>query len=124
MTSPYSAYSSWGPGRNFTARATGTPSAWGRGSAARSILNPWGGPNVPKSTVSTAKFGPGSRRSPTPDASLFSMNYTANDPLQWPIVLNASTGLRRGPTSGMTQAKADFWNAAVNHAYARLYAGV
>jgi hypothetical protein len=118
MTSPYSANSYWGPGRNFTASATGTPSGWGRGATPRSILSPWGN-NIGRTTPNTQKFGPSRRRAPVPDASLFSIDYPANDPLAWPII-----GGRRGPISGMTQAKADWWNSAVNHAYARTYAGL
>lgn len=42
------------------------------------------------------------------------MAYKANDPVAWPI-----EGGKRGSISAMSQTKADFHNAAVNHAYLR-----
>lgn len=60
---------------------------------------------------------------PTPDRSLFGMDYPANDPAAWPVMPDPATG-RRGNVSTHTQAKVDFVNTAVNHAYQRAgYAG-
>ena len=50
----------------------------------------------------------------TPASDLFGMKYKANDPVAWPI-----EGGMRGSISAMSQDKADFHNAAVNHAYLR-----
>lgn len=119
VNSPYST-SGWGAptvvnGR-FTARATGTPSNFGRNArSGRSILNPWGSNFAkPKAPSKLQKFGGSARRQATPDSSLYSMAYKTNDPLAWPI-----EGGRRGSISGMTQAKVDWNNAVVNHAFER-----
>lgn len=81
-------------------------------------MSPWGN-NFGRTGVGGGKVGGSSRRQNTPDPSLYSMDYTANDPLQWPVMPDGQTGLRRGPTSGMTQAKADRNNLIVNHAFLR-----
>jgi hypothetical protein len=102
--------------RGYTRKQTGTPSRFGgaAGGAVRRVLNPWGN-NVPKlGRTSGVRKGGGAVRRPKPDPQVWSMKYPANDPLQWPIV-----GGKHGSPSGMTQAKANFNNGAVNRAYKR-----
>jgi hypothetical protein len=49
--------------------------------------------------------------------------YKANDPNAWPLMVDDGhgnlIGTKSGPTSGMTQAKADRYNAILNNAYVR-----
>jgi hypothetical protein len=102
--------------RGYTRKQTGTPSRFGgaAGGAARRVLNPWGNP-VPKLGRRTTAGGRrGAVRKPVPDPSLWSIDYPKNDPLQWPI-----EGGKHPSPSGMTQAKADFNNRAVNKEYKR-----
>lgn len=93
--------------------------------AKKRTLNPWGN-SVPQGSARKANpsgVTPGSARNrgsgsstrrATPASDLFSMAYKANDPVAWPI-----EGGKRGSISAMSQTKADFHNAAVNHAYLR-----
>ena len=97
---------------SFNKSRTGTPSKLG-GSKAKSTLNPWGKNTAQGTTRKAAPSGTARKRG-TPAADLFKMNYPANDPAQWPI-----EGDKRLSPTAPTQAKADFHNAAVNHAYLR-----
>lgn len=110
-------------GRAYTsASASGTPSGWPGGGATRTILNPWGN-NMPASqgrranSVGATPFktkmrSRGGVSQPTPSSQLWSMSYKANDPQAWPIEGGKNF-------SAMTQAKADWNNAVVNHAFQR-----
>lgn len=131
MASKYSVGRSASGYRPYTrGSATGRSSRFGGavGGSARRVLNPWGNlvpaakgrrANAVGATIARGRpRGSGVRR-PTPDASLWGMRYPVNDPNAWPI-----EGTKSGPTSGMTQAKADFNNAVVNKAFQRAgYAG-
>jgi len=113
-------------GRGYTRAQVGASSRFGaaRTGTARRVLNPWGNTVPQKSGVRTNALGQsitkttrlkrGAVSLQRPDPSLYSISYPANDPAQWPI-----EGGKRGPTSAMTQAKADVHNAAVNHAFQR-----
>jgi hypothetical protein len=108
----------------FSKKGTGTPSRLG-GRIARRILNPWGdnmrqGRLAPLTGTTTARnrASGSSRKAQQIDPSRLSMSYPANDPAQWPVIPDPTTG-RRGNPSTNTQAKADRNNAAVNHAYLR-----
>ena len=93
--------------------------------AKKRTLNPWGN-SVPQGSARKAnpsgvtpsgrgnKTGGSARKRATPAGDLFKMAYKANDPVAWPI-----EGGMRGSISAMSQDKADFHNAAVNHAYLR-----
>lgn len=96
----------------FNKTRTGSSSGLG-GRKAKRTLNPWG-KNTPQGTKSKAAPSGSAVRRGTPAADLFKMNYPANDPAQWPI-----EGGKRASATAPTQAKADFHNAAVNHAYLR-----
>lgn len=110
----------------FTRSQTGKASAFGgaRTRGTRSLA-PWGtisgqktarGANASGVTRSTVR-SPGRNliRLSTPALSERSMSYPTNDPLAWPV----EGGNFTVPLSGMTQAKADFNNNAVNFAYQR-----
>ena len=111
--------------RGYTKKQTGSRNTKGvaRVGGNRRTVNPWGN-NVPKATgrranavgqtVARSKGLRNPSRRPTPDASLWSIDYPKNDPAAWPI-----EGGKRGPTSAMTQHKADVHNAAVEQAYTR-----
>jgi hypothetical protein len=117
--------------------AYGKPSSWGGSRAKGRTLVPWGnnypmgsarGANALGATPFRSKVrSSGAVRKPTPDPSLWGMTYKPNDPVLWPVLpdVNASPPRRGGgPNSGMNQAKADFNNAVVNHAFQRAgYAG-
>jgi len=107
----------------FTRAGTGTPSSFGRkGASGGRTVNPWGR-NVPASfgrganangvTAGRGRPGGSSRARNVTDPALRSMDYTPNDPAQWPI----EGGKRYSILS--TQAKADFNNAVVNNAFKR-----
>ena len=112
-------------GRGYSsASATGSRSNALNSGGARRILNPWGN-NVPQGTARKANAvgdtpfrskvrNAGAVRRPTADRSLFGMDYKRNDPNHWPL-----EGGKADADSGMTQAKADFNNSAVNHAFKR-----
>lgn len=112
--------------RGYTKKQTGSSSRFGgaAGGSARRVLNPWGNTvpaakgrraNAVGQTVGRGRQrGVSGVRKPTPDSSLWSIDYPKNDPLQWPI----QGGKRKSP-SGMTQAKANWNNAIVNKAYQR-----
>ena len=101
----------------FSRKQTGTPSNFGRKRASRRVTNPWGGPNLPKNPAGKALRSPhgSSMRRARMSAGRLGMSYTPNDPLQWPI----EGGKRTTTPWNTTQAKADWWNAAVNAAYRR-----
>jgi len=111
--------------RGYTRKQTGAKSRAGVAKPApvRRTLNPWGN-MVPKATgrranavgqtVGKSRHRASSVRKPTPAPDLWDMKYSPNDPLQWPI-----EGGKRGSASGMTQAKVDVHNAAVEKAYNR-----
>jgi hypothetical protein len=84
----------------------------------RSVTAPWGSP-IPKRGGSRGSRPRGSSTAkPTPDPSLWSMRYKPNDPLAWPLE-NPQERSDLNVVSGHTQAKVDFNNAAVNHAFER-----
>lgn len=112
--------------RGYTRKQTGTRSGFGgaRSAGARRVLNPWGN-SVPAAKGRRANalgttigrrggHRGGAVRRPKPDSTLWSMKYPKNDPLQWPV-----EGEKMASPSGMTQEKADWNNAVVNHAFKR-----
>jgi hypothetical protein len=84
----------------------------------QSVKAPWGEP-IPKSTRARGSKPRGSStRKPRPDPSLWSIAYKPNDPLAWPLE-NPAARADLPLISGMSQAKANFNNAAVNKAFQR-----
>lgn len=131
MTVPYLAgRSSWG----YSSRQTGTPSRYGAAQAgvSRNLLNPWGNIASTRSAMFTTPQGNNPSRAvlrgsavqqPTPDSSLWSVPYRANDPVQWPLMVDDGhgglVGTKSGPTSGMTTEKVNWNNSVVENAYTR-----
>lgn len=87
------------------------------GKIGKKILNPWGGPNVPKRYGPKGRPAGSSTRMPRPDPQLTGMDYPANDPGTWPIEPdfdNHTLPPRPVPNSYITAH-----NAAVEKAYNR-----
>jgi len=131
MTVPYlSGVSS----RAYTSRQTGTPSRYGsaQGGVSRNLLNPWGNIATTRSAMRTTPQGNNPSKAalrgsavqqPTPDSSLWSVPYRANDPVQWPLMVDDGkgglVGTKSGPNSGMTPEKVAWNNQVVENAYTR-----
>lgn len=124
------------PHKKLPKKQTGTPSSFGKRTW-RTRLNPWG--NVKRNRVvgrvnaqgqstkapfAGSKPRGSSQRKKTADPQLFGFRTTpptpANDPAEWPLVDPATgLGIPKASPTAPTQAKADFNNDAVNHAYFR-----
>jgi hypothetical protein len=102
---------------------TGTPNTKSIGASAKkwaNTLNPWGGPNIPKTPVNRLAPSGSSMRKPIPDPSLKGMDYPPNDPLLWPVVPNWDGSYTRQPSaSGINSAVIAKNNSAVEEAYHR-----
>jgi len=109
----------WGGAASPAAYAMGA--AYGRlprssasGTARRGgarILAPWGNA-LPKSGVKLKLRTGGGRSMPTPDPTVFAIQYPANDPRRWPIAGGKIVIWQQA-------AKANRHNAIVNHAFVR-----
>jgi hypothetical protein len=109
-------------GKKLSKSQLGSPSAFG-GKKAKRTLNPWGNTRTQATTrgANDAGVSRGRVRRPrgsavrmgVPNPQERAMAYPANDPLLWPIEDPATNGFNN--RSGMTQAKADANNAALNH---------
>lgn len=84
------------------------------------LLNPWGGPNVPKKARSKGRTTAGSSaRKPAPSPQLKGVNYPANKPGQWVYEPDFESHKLPPPLSGYTPEVAASHNAAVERAYQR-----
>lgn len=104
----------------FKGSQLGKPSTRFTGKLASKIRSPWGTPGVGRKLKgSIGKVYGSSTRQQKPDSQRFSMDYPRNDPLMWPVEVDRVGHTKAPPQSGMTTAKINANNAAVEHAFTR-----
>lgn len=117
--------------KGYSKKQTGTPSKYGAAkSGGNRTVNPWGKNVAHKSATKSNALGQNpskgrkpagtSRKRPTADASLRSMDYKPNDPRTWPVVPSVALGQHGRPSpTAPTAANATRENAITNTAYKR-----